>query len=118
MMGAPVVHWEIIGRDANQLHSFYSELFDWKINSDNPMSYGLVEAQREGTIGGGIGQADEGQTGHVTFYVEVENPEEYLKRVEKLGGKVIVPVTEVPNMVTFALFADPEGHMVGLVKSA
>ena len=27
-----------------------------------------------------------------------------------------MPVTEIPNMVTFALFADPEGHVVGVVK--
>jgi predicted enzyme related to lactoylglutathione lyase len=29
-----------------------------------------------------------------------------------------VPVTEIPNMVTFAQFADPQGNVVGLVKSA
>jgi predicted enzyme related to lactoylglutathione lyase len=27
-----------------------------------------------------------------------------------------VPVTEIPDMVTFALFADPEGHVVGIYK--
>jgi predicted enzyme related to lactoylglutathione lyase len=29
-----------------------------------------------------------------------------------------MPVTEVPNMVTFALFADPEGHVLGVFKSS
>jgi hypothetical protein len=33
-----------------------------------------------------------------------------------LGGKTIQPPTSVPGGVTFALFADPEGHVVGLVK--
>jgi predicted enzyme related to lactoylglutathione lyase len=28
-----------------------------------------------------------------------------------------MPVTEIPNMVTFALFSDPEGNVVGVVKS-
>jgi predicted enzyme related to lactoylglutathione lyase len=49
---------------------------------------------------------------------EVDDPQTYLDKAEKMGGKTIVPVTEIPNMVTFALFADPEGHMVGVVKSA
>lgn len=49
-------------------------------------------------------------------YVQVDDPQAYLDKVESLGGKTVVPVTEIPNMVTFALFTDPEGHMVGLVK--
>jgi predicted enzyme related to lactoylglutathione lyase len=67
--GAPVVHFEIVGKDSSKLISFYGELFDWKINSDNPMNYGIIKSQREGTIGGGIGQSREGQPGYVTFYV-------------------------------------------------
>lgn len=40
-----------------------------------------------------------------------------LNKIESLGEKTVMPVTTIPGMVTFALFADPEGHMVGLVKS-
>ena len=59
-MGQPVVHFEIIGKDAKKLQSYYSELFGWKIDADNPMNYGIV--QRDGNvsddgvgIGGGVG---------------------------------------------------------------
>lgn len=114
-MSAPVVHFEITGKDAGKLQKFYGELFGWKINADNPMNYGLVEAN-EGGIGGGIGPAMEGAPGHVTFYVQVDDLQAYLDKAEKAGGKTIVPVTEIPDMVTFALFADPEGNMVGIVK--
>jgi predicted enzyme related to lactoylglutathione lyase len=41
----------------------------------------------------------------------------YLDRIEQLGGKTVVPVTEIPGLVTFAQFADPEGNVVGLVKA-
>ena len=54
-MGAKVTHFEILGKDAKKLQGFYSDLFDWQINADNPMNYGLVQAQGEGSIGGGIG---------------------------------------------------------------
>jgi uncharacterized protein len=42
-MGAPVIHFEIMGGEGNQLEEFYSELFGWKINSNNPMKYGVVD---------------------------------------------------------------------------
>jgi predicted enzyme related to lactoylglutathione lyase len=121
-MSAPVVWFEILGKDGKKLQNFYSELFDWKINADNPMQYGMVEAAGngnepgKGSIGGGIGSGQPGVPNYVTFYVQVNDPDAYLKRVESKGGKVIVPTTEIPNMVTFALFADPEGNVVGLVK--
>jgi predicted enzyme related to lactoylglutathione lyase len=79
-MGQPVVHFEVIGRDAGELQRYYSELFGWQIDSDNPMRYGIV--QRDGNvnadgvgIGGGVGTGPEGYEGHVTFYVEVPDVE-------------------------------------------
>jgi len=115
-MAAPVVHFEILGKDASKLHSFYGDLFDWKINADNPMNYGLVEAAGEGSIGGGIGSAQDGQPGQVTFYVGVPDINAALSKAESMGGKTVMPETEIPDMVTFALFADPEGNVVGLIK--
>ena len=117
-MGAKVVHFEIIGSDVASLHKFYGDIFDWDIQVMPEMGYGLVQPQGEGSIGGGIGQSQQGQPNHVTFYIEVDDPQAYLNRIEKKGGKTIVPVTEIPNMVTFALFADPQGNVVGLVKNA
>ncbi len=113
-MGQPVVHFEILGKDAKKLQDFYGSLFGWHIDASNPMNYGIVETHGEGGIGGGIGPAE--GPNQVTFYVQVDDPQAYLSKIESEGGKTIVPVTEIPDMVTFALFADPEGNVVGLVK--
>jgi predicted enzyme related to lactoylglutathione lyase len=113
-LGNPVVHFEVIGTDAAALQDFYSKLFGWKINTDNPANYGMVETQGEGGIGGGIGSAPGG--GHVTFYVAVDDPKAHLEQVEKLGGRTVMGPTDIPGGPTVALFADPEGHVVGLVK--
>jgi hypothetical protein len=51
----------------------------------------------------------------VTFYVHSEDPSAVLRRVEELGGRVIMPLTEVAKDTTIALFADPEGHVVGIM---
>jgi uncharacterized protein len=114
-MADKVVHWEVTGKDGGKLRQFYSELFGWTVKADNPMNYGVVDASDSG-LGGGIGEAEDGD-GHVTFYVGVDDPQAALDKVESLGGKTVMPVTEIPNMVTFALFTDPEGHMVGVVKN-
>ena len=114
-MGRPVVHFEITGKDAKKLHDFYGALFDWQIDANKPMNYGLVDTRSERTtIGGGIGSGE--GLNQVTFYIEVDDPQAYLNKIEAKGGKTIVPVTEIPGMVTFAQFADPEGNVVGLVK--
>lgn len=113
-MGQPVVHFEIIGKDSKRLQEFYSKLFDWHIDASNPMNYGIVDTHGEGGIGGGIGESNE--ESRVTFYIQVDDPQGYMNRIEAMGGKTIVPVTEIPDMVTFAQFSDPEGNVVGLVK--
>lgn len=113
-MSNPVVHFEVIGKDAQALSDFYGSLFGWQVNQIEGMGYGIVE-KSDGGIGGGIGQAEDGP-GHVTFYIQVDDPQAYLDKAESLGGKTVMPVTEIPDMATFALFADPEGHVVGVVK--
>lgn len=121
-MGNPVMHFEIIGKDGERLRNYYSELFGWEINADNPMNYGIVE--REGNlspegvgIGGGVGAAPEGYDGHLTFYVGVDDVEAALAKAEALGGTRVMGPDEVPGGgIEIGMFNDPEGHMVGLVR--
>jgi len=116
-MAAPVVHWEINARDANRAKEFYSSLFGWKINSNNPMNYGIVNTGSKLGANGGIGQTS-GTTPAptVTFYVQVKDLQAYLNKAESLGGRTVMPPTEIPGMVTLAMFSDPEGNTIGLVK--
>jgi len=118
-MKNPVVWFEVVGKDGTQLRSFYSDLFGWKIEgATGDMDYGLVAAA-DGGIGGGVGTSQDGSSGHVTFFVEVDDPAAYLKKVERLGGKTLTPPMEIPTYnLTFAYFVDPEGHVVGLSKGA
>jgi predicted enzyme related to lactoylglutathione lyase len=122
-MGQPVVHFEVAGRDGAALRSFYSELFGWRIDANNPMSYGIVQRDENVSadgvgIGGGIAQGPEGYPGHVTFYVEVPNVEAALAHVESLGGTRMMGPDEVMEGLVIGLFNDPEGHTIGLIESA
>jgi predicted enzyme related to lactoylglutathione lyase len=121
-MGQPVVHFEITGRDGEQLQSYYSELFGWDIDANNEMKYGTVP--REGNtnaegvgIGGGIATGPEGYEGHVTFYVEVPDVEASMAKAESLGGTRMMGPEEVMPGLTIGLFTDPEGHVIGVIQS-
>ena len=116
-MANPVVHFEVTGKDGKKLQDFYAKTFGWKVNADNPMNYGIVDAvDTGGGIGGGI-SADDGGTQQVTVYIAVDNPQAYLDKVQSKGGKTVMPVTEIPGMVKFAQFADPEGNVVGIIDA-
>jgi uncharacterized protein len=122
-MGQPVVHFEVIGKDGENLRSYYSELFGWGFGDVvGPTNYAVV--QRDGNtndegvgIGGGVGTAPEGYGGHVTFYVEVPDVEAALAKAESLGGTRVMGPDKVPDAdIEIGLFTDPEGHVIGVVK--
>jgi uncharacterized protein len=122
-MGQPVVHFEIVGKDPEALQRYYSELFGWSINADNPMRYGIVDRDGNTTsegvgIGGGVGGGPEGYEGHVTFYVEVPDVEASLAKAESMGGTRVMGPDEVMEGLVIGMFTDPEGHLIGVIQSS
>ena len=109
-----VVHCEVNGKDGPALQKFFGDLFNWEVNADNPMNYGMVGDPEKG-LSGGVGQTPDGSS-MVTFYVGVDDISAYLDKAVSLGGKVFMPETEVMEGVVIGLFADPEGHIIGLAK--
>src|SRR5262245_43664420 len=110
-MANKVSWFEVIGKDAKKLQKFYAELFGWTYKDAPGMSYGMTDPEATG-IGGGVGSAP-GDASWATFYVRVESVDKALEQAKRLGAKELVPVTRLPD-VTFAVFADPEGHPIGL----
>jgi predicted enzyme related to lactoylglutathione lyase len=94
-MGGPVVHFEIYGKDASKLQSFYADLFGWEIHADNPMNYGIVHTNSgdKGT-GGGITEGDP----RVNIVVDVDDLQKYLDTAVSMGAEVVTPITEIPDM--------------------
>ena len=113
-MGAPVVRFEIMGGSGNRLEKFYEELFGWKIDSDNRMKYGMVDTGSLGGINGGVGASQDGGN-RVSVYIQVEDLDSVLAKAEKLGGKTILPPSQVPGGLKLAMFSDPAGNITGLL---
>lgn len=116
-MGNPVTHFEIVGADPLALQAFYRDAFGWEIVPAGP-SYAMVHPQAAGGINGGVGAAPEGTGSRVTVYVEVDDLDATLAGIEGLGGTRVLGPVDVPNGPSIALFADPEGHVIGLTKAA
>lgn len=92
-------------------------MFDWKVGEAMPQmgNYAMVDNENQG-IGGGIG-GDAGDQSRVTVYIQVDDPDAYLKRAEAAGAKTLMPTTNVTEGVTIAMFADPAGNTMGLLKA-
>lgn len=115
-MANPVVWFEVVGRDTAALKGFYGDLFDWKLSDLEAMPYTIADPEAENGLRGGIGPDPSGNSGHVTFYVEVDDLEGSLAKAEQLGGSKIVGPIDIPD-ARIALFADPEGHTIGLLSN-
>ncbi len=116
-MADPVTWFEIIGKDALKLQRFYASVFGWKLSPPvkEMGNYSMLDDPGRG-IRGGIGEGGGGPS-RVSIYIEVDDPQAYLAKVEKAGGKTVMPMTEVAPGTTIAMFTDPEGHTVGLLKA-
>jgi predicted enzyme related to lactoylglutathione lyase len=113
-MGQPVIHFEIGCRNGAKMQDFYAKLFDWKITPYGPA--GMVATGQDTGIQGHINVLGHEPHNYVTIYVQVDDLQAYLNKAASMGGKTLVPPTEVPGMGQFAWFADPEGSIIGLWK--
>jgi predicted enzyme related to lactoylglutathione lyase len=124
-MDHTIVHFEIPADDVEKLRKFYGELFGWKIEKmPGPMEYwGIATVpvnekgmpQRPG-VNGGMMKRQNPEHKPVN-YIAVESVDEYVKKIEALGGRVIVPKTEVPGIGWWASALDPEGNQFAILQS-
>jgi predicted enzyme related to lactoylglutathione lyase len=109
------VQFEIAGHDSDGLSRFYASLFGWQFRASTVTPGIQLVAADEAGISGHIARSWDGGAGWVTFYVDVPDLHSRLSLAEELGGTIIRPPHEIPQVsITFALIADPEGHVVGL----
>ena len=114
-MGQPVVHWELWSEDPERISRFYRSVFDWQIRHIPEMNYRLVQTGGPGGIDGGIMKPQAGPwPGKLSLYIDVDDIDEYGKRIIDSGGRIVVAKTDVPGVGQMALFEDPDGRVLGL----
>jgi uncharacterized protein len=114
------INWfEIPSINFERARKFYETILG---SSMSPMKMGDIEMAGfpcdEGKVGGAvIFQKDckPGANGTVVYLNANPDLADVLGRVEKAGGKVVVPKTQVnPEIGFFAVFLDTEGNRVAL----
>ena len=112
-----IVHVEIPAANVEAAGKFYHELFGWKLQHDSGMNYTMWEAGDGDEYGGFPQVSDENPAGQVLVYIASDDIEADLKKIEKLGGKVIHPKHEIPQTGWYAVFQDPTGNVLALYTS-
>jgi predicted enzyme related to lactoylglutathione lyase len=113
-MAHAVVHFEIGGPDDELLAEFYAGLLGWGMRPIPEIGYTLVDTYGGAGINGGVEKRADGSSA-VTFYIQADELQAVLDKVNLLGGKTDTPITELPGMATFAKFEDLDGLVIGLV---
>ena len=114
-MAHPVIHAEIRSADPDSTREFFGELFGWSYSDGAFSGYTFVDTGAEEALPTAIGPLQCGADA-VLFVVGVQDVEATLARAEELGGRTIQPAQSVPG-VTFGVFADPQGHVIGVAAN-
>ena len=124
-MDHTIVHFEIPAENVEKLKQFYTGVFGWKIEkTPGPIEYWLIHTvptddkgmlQRLG-VNGGMFKKEKPEQKPVN-YISVENIDDSIEKVKKLGGKIITPKQEVPNIGWIATATDPEGNHIAMIQA-
>lgn len=123
-MDHTLLHFEIPAQDVEKLKSFYEKVFDWKIlQYPGPFDYWVIQTVpvdangmllRPG-VNGGMFKKQQSEIKPLNYFA-VESISDYLAKIQKLGGKVTSPKTEVPNIGWVASAVDPEGTPFAIIQ--
>lgn len=116
---------EIVTNDLETCKSFYSNVFGWEFNQSkatgedfeyleygNPNSHpmgGLFKMTPEMCGDGEVPPP------HFMNYIHVDSVDEMATKTFELGGKVIVPPSDIPNVGRFTVIQDPTGGTISLL---
>ena len=112
---------ELLTTDVEAAKTFYSELFGWTMapvtnEANEGLQYNLVKV--DGTEIGGIMAIPPfaPATGPCWgAYVTVDDVDAAAAKVRELGGDVIVPLTDIPEVGRFCVIKDPQGAVISMI---
>lgn len=118
MSNRQIVHIEIPSKDAKKNSKFYADLFGWELTVFEQLNYVMFNSGENSPGGGFPPLADFNKTDRMMIYVNSDDIDADLKKVESLGGKKVTDKTEIPGQGWFAVITDPEGNTLALYTYA
>jgi len=117
-MSHPVTQFQIISNNPEGVAGFYQQLFGWKIDANNPMGYRRIDTGSANGIQGGIWPAPPQASTFVQLFISVLDVKASVNAAEKLGAKLIIAPTLLPEGDEMAVMHDPHGMSFGLWRKA
>jgi predicted enzyme related to lactoylglutathione lyase len=112
---------ELMTSDPKAATEFYGALFGWKFETMSGLQ-GPYQIVKVGDIGVGGIMKTPAQAGQMPTawgcYVTVDDVDETAKKVSRLGGKLLMPPTDIPTVGRFAVIEDPQGAMLNIITYA
>lgn len=114
-MANPLCHFELMTSDLHKCRDFYGAVFDWQFDENTMPGYTLINTGTDPP--GGIMKKPEKLPGVcINTYFNVGDIDTVLKKAVEHGGKILVGKTPVPTVGHLAMFADPEGIVIGIMQ--
>jgi predicted enzyme related to lactoylglutathione lyase len=115
-----IVHFDITADNPDRAVKFYSDIFGWQLEKwEGPMDYWMINTgpEEEPGINGGLSSRE--QMSYTTFVntVDVPSVDEYMAKVEEMGGKVISPKMPIPGVGYIAMCQDTEGNTFNIMEA-
>ncbi len=113
-----VNHFEIHADDPERAAEFYKLAFGWTIKKwEGPVDFWLIVtgASPEPGINGGIKRRSESQA--TVNSIEVPSIDEYVRRVERCGGEIVMEKRPIPGFGWHCCCQDTEGNLFGLIET-
>lgn len=114
-MNNRILHVEVIGSNHAALKAFYTALFDWPFEDFPEMGYSSTSGDDRPSVG--VGTSMDGTSSYATFYVGTDDVSATVEKAAANGGTVLMPESEIMPGLVIGLMADPEGHVIGLMKN-
>ena len=115
-MPHPVIHAEIRSDDPDATRQFFADLFGWSVASEGAFpGYTFIDTGVENGTYVAISPRQSTED-EVLFFVAVEDVDAALRKAEELGGTIVQPAQHVPG-TSFGVFADAQGHKVGVAAA-
>lgn len=111
MANGEICHIEIFSKDLKASKKFYEDIFGWKVKTELEEMPDYATFMDTAENGGGFTSEADG----IFFYIEVDDIEATLKKIENAGGKIVVPKTIITEEIGyFAVFTDTSDTKIGL----
>jgi uncharacterized protein len=106
----------MLSKQPDETAKFYCQLFGWSVDANNPMNYRRIDTGTTEGIQGGIWPAPPEAPNFVQLFIEVDDVVKYAGEATRLGARVLIPMTPLPEGEAMAVLLDPQGMSFAIYK--